>query len=102
MRIPRILRLFLLTISLAFLCSAFIVDTARGEKLYGVYDGNWRLTYYMTGDAAYDTQWSLQYYIRNNTLYDKNWQRRYFIKGSEIYNEDWHLQYRIKEYTPHE
>jgi hypothetical protein len=102
MRIPRILMLFLLTIWLVFLCSAFMADAARGENLYGVYDVNRILIYYMRGDAVYDTQWNLQYYIRNNTLYDKNWQRRYFIKGAEIYNEDWYLQYRIKEYTPHE
>ena len=102
MRTPRILMLFLLTISLAFLCSAFMVDTARGEELYGVYDWNWSLTYYMKGDAVYDTEWFLQYYIRNNTLFDKSWQRQYFIRGDEIYNEYWYLQYRIKEYKPHE
>jgi hypothetical protein len=94
--------LFFVTISLAFICSAFMVDTAYGEKLYGLYDGNRSLTYYMKGDAIYDTQWGLQYYIRNNAVYDKSGQRRYFIKGAEIYNEDWYLQYRIKEYTPPE
>jgi len=102
MRMPRILILFLLTISLVFLCSAFMVDTARGEKLYGVYDGNWFLIYYMKDDIVYDKQWGVQYYIRNNTLYDKNWQKRYFIEGDEIYDEVWYLQYRIREYTPHE
>ena len=102
MKTPRILMLFLLTISLAFLCSAFMVDTALGEKVYGVYDRNWILTYYMKGDAVYDMQWFLQYYIRNNTLYDKNWQRRYFIEGPEIYDEYGYLQYRIKEYTADE
>ncbi len=102
MRMPRILVLFLLTISLVFLCSTFMVDTARGEKLYGVYDLNWFLIYYMKDDVVYDKQWFLQYYIRDNALYDKNWQRRYFIEGDEIYNGYRYLQYRIKEYTPHE
>ncbi|OPY69638.1 MAG: hypothetical protein A4E62_01763 [Syntrophorhabdus sp. PtaU1.Bin002] len=102
MKIPRILMSFLLAILLTFLCSGFMVDTASGEKLYGVYDGNWSLTYYMQGDAVYDTQWGLQYHIRDNTLYDKNWQRRYFIEGAAIYNENRYLQYRIKEYTPPE
>ena len=102
MKMPRTLILFLLAISLAFLCSAFTVDIALGEKVYGVYDESWILTYYMKGDAVYDMQWFLQYYIRNNTLYDKNWQRRYFIKGPEIYDEYWYLQYRIKEYTADE
>jgi hypothetical protein len=102
MRTQGILMLSLLTISLAFLCSAFMVDTANCEKIYGIYDMNWNLKYYMTGDAAYDTEWILRYYIRNNALYDKNWLRRYFIKGAEVYNERWFLQYRIKEYKPHE
>jgi hypothetical protein len=90
----------LLIIGVALPCSA--ETTAQDGKIFGVYDGNRNLTYYMKGEAVYDTQWGLQYYIRNNTLYDKNWQRRYFIKGDEIYNEDRYLQYWIKEYTPPE
>lgn len=96
MRISAILIPLLLVIGMALVCSS--EGTAQDEKLYGIYDENQRLTYYIKGNNVYDTLWGLRYYMRNNVLYDTNWKRQYFIKGSEIYNEDRYLQYRIKEY----
>jgi hypothetical protein len=84
------------------LCFASAEGPAQQEKLYGVYDGDSGLRYYMKGDALYDTNWELQYYIRGDVLFDKYWQRRGTIKGSEIYDDHQYLRYRIKEYKPPE
>jgi hypothetical protein len=100
MRIQTIPISLLLIIGVVLLCFVSTDAAAQQEKLYGVYDGDWGLKYYMKGDALYDTNWELQHYIRDNVLYDKNWQRRGTIKGSEIYDDHQYLRYRIKEYKP--
>jgi hypothetical protein len=101
MRIPIVIILLVLITGVAFLCFGSAEDTAQQQTLYGVYDGNWSLIYYIKGDALYDTNFELQYYIRGNILYDKSLQRQGVIKGSEIYDDHQHLQYRIKEYKPY-
>jgi hypothetical protein len=102
MRVSTVFISFLLIIGVAFLSCAYAGDTVQQGKLYGVYNGNWGLAYYMKGDALYSPNWELQYYIRGDTLYDKHWQRWGVIKGSDIYDDHQYLQYRIKEWKPPE
>ena len=83
-------------------CFAAAQSTRSPDTLYGVYDGNWGLAYYMKGDALYSPDWELEYYIRGNTLFDKHWRRYGIIKGPDIYDDHNYLRYRIKEYRPPE